>query len=356
MFNEEGVAPRGESKRGQVVRWQSSAIASVLRNPSYMGLAAYGKTEYVERPAPLRLVRGRAEVPKKAKSGQRRRASDEWIRIPVPAIVSEDLFLAAKAQLDRNRAFAQRNRGKERYLLSGLTVCACCGYGYYGRTAVDKRGTRYAYYFCGSSGRSAEKALVAVPGCRNRGVRVEQLEAHVWQSVCALLEDPARVMREWSRRTDTRCARNEHDVQRADALRVVGSHERTLKRLVDAYEAGAIDLAELKTRTESVRARLTRARDELAALEKVLAEKHAMQLVVASVAEFGQRVRKGLGKLPWEERRRVIRTVVARIEINNDDVTVVFRVPAAKSTSALAPLGSVLGNFVDCVAGVRIPA
>src|SRR5262249_12083905 len=71
-----------------------------------------------------RRSRGGAEEPK---SGQRVRSSDEWIRIAVPAIVSAELFEAAQEQLERNRKFAERNRGKYRYLLAGLTVCAKCG-------------------------------------------------------------------------------------------------------------------------------------------------------------------------------------------------------------------------------------
>jgi site-specific DNA recombinase len=104
-------------------------------------------------------------------------------------------------------------------------------------------------------------------------VRVDQLEAEVWRSVCALLEDPARVMHEWSRRADTQRANSDHDAQRRDARRLVQSHERALQRLVDAYEAGAIDLTELTTRGDRVRQRIAHARDELAALEKVLAER-----------------------------------------------------------------------------------
>jgi site-specific DNA recombinase len=83
-----------------------------------------------------------------------------------------------------------------------------------------------------------------------------------------------------------------------------------------------------------VRARIAHARDELAALEKVLAERHELQLVVARVEEFAQRLRKGLSSLSWEERRTVVRTLVARIEIADDDVTVVYRVPSAPTTSS----------------------
>jgi len=358
MLDEEGVPPRGEPKRGRTPRWHASAINQVLRNPSYMGQAAFGKTERVERAAPLRLVIGRTGVPKTAKSGQRQRPQDEWIRIAVPAIVSEDVFAAVHGQLERNRALAERNRTSGRYLLGGLTVCARCGYGYYGRkqTSRGHARERHAYYSCGASGRSPKKNVMAVGGCRNRGVRVDQLEAEVWQSVCALLQDPARVMQEWSRRADTRSARSEHDAQRADAQKLVRSHERALQRLVDAYEAGAIELAELTTRSERVRARIARARDELAVLETILAEQRELKLVVARVEDFAQRLGKGLDALPWEERRTIVRTVIARIEIAEDDVTIVYRVPTIEPTT-VPPSGGGPGtrDFVDCEHGVKTP-
>jgi site-specific DNA recombinase len=356
MLNEEGIAARGEPKRRESPCWRASAIHQVLSNPSYKGQAAFGKTESVEPAAPLRLVVGRAAVPKTAKSGQRQRSQNEWIRIAVPAIVSEELFAAAQEQLERNRALAKRNRTKGRYLLSGLTVCAKCGYGYYGRTCSSGPGRRaYAYYYCSASGRSAQSSTLAVAGCRNRSVRVDQLEAEVWKSVCVLLQDPARVMQEWSRRSDTKQARIEHDAQRADALKLVRSHERALQRLVDAYEAGAIDLAELTARTERVRARIARARDELATLEKVLAEQRELQAVVTRVEDFAQQLRKGLDKLSWQERRTIVRTMIARIEIADDEVTVVYRVPAIGPTAARPHGKPTIPAFADCVQGVNTP-
>jgi site-specific DNA recombinase len=355
MLNEERVPPRGDATRRDVPCWRPSAIRAVLHNPAYIGQAAFGKTEIVERAAPLRPVVGRAAAPKGPKTGQRTRPTQEWIRIAVAPIVSEEMFAAAQVQLERNRDFAERNR-RNRYLLAGLTVCAQCGYGYYGRTLTNHgRGTSHAYYYCGASGRGPKNHDLAGPVCRNRGVRVEQLEDEVWKSVCLLLQDPARVMQEWSRRADTKRSRSEHDAQRAEAHRLMRSHERTLQRLVDAYEAGAIDLAELTTRSERVRTRIARAQEELAALEKVLGEKRELQLVIARVEDFAQRLSKGLDALSWEERRAVVRTVVARIEIADDDVTVVYRVPAIRSATAPLGSGAEARHFVDCVQGVNTP-
>jgi hypothetical protein len=47
--------------------------------------------------------------------------------------------------------------------------------------------------------------------------------------------------------------------QRDDAARVVAAHQRGLKRL-DAYGVGAIEVEDLNTRSEAVRARIERAR------------------------------------------------------------------------------------------------
>lgn len=241
----------------------------------------------------------------------------------MPPIVSGEIFAAAHEQLARNRIFAQRNRAAGRYLLAGLVVCARCGYAFHGRTTRvphrDGKPTYNAYYFCSASVRG-KVAIAAV--CRNRSVRVDQLEPHVWQSVGALLQDPARVMNEWSRRKDSASAHAEHDAQREGALRAVRVHERSLQRLLDAYEAGAIDLADLKTRSDRVRARMVTARDDLTALEKVLAEQRELKLVITRVEEFAKRVGDGLDVLSWQERRELVRALVARIEIDQDDVTV----------------------------------
>jgi site-specific DNA recombinase len=360
MLNEQHVPPRGPAKHGHVPRWRAAAIHVVLRNPSYMGEAAFGKTENVARAAPLRLVIGRAAVSKRLKTGCQARPVEQWIRIPVPPIVSKDVFAAASVQLERNRMFAQRNRTMGRYLLAGLGVCARCGYGYYGRTEPDHRGresARYTYYFCCSSVRGNQIAATSL--CCNRPVRGDQLEAHVWQSVSSLLKDPARVMQEWSRRSDTLSAKIEHDAQREEALRAVRSHERALQRLVDGYEAGAIEVAELKTRSDRVRERMARARDELTALEKVLTERRDLQLVVGRIEEFAKRVGDGLDAISWDERRAVVRALVARVEIDNDDVTIVYRIPAVAATAAPGPPGPPVapsGGLGGCVLGARTPA
>ena len=56
---------------------------------------------------------------------------EEWIEVPVPAMVDPAVFEAAQMQLQENRQRKRESRAGPRWLLQGLTVCRRCGYAYY---------------------------------------------------------------------------------------------------------------------------------------------------------------------------------------------------------------------------------
>ena len=315
-------------------RWDRATVWGMLQNPAYMGKAAFGKTEATERGKLLRPIRGKSTTPRRPKSTYRDKPESEWVYIDVPAIVDADVFEAVKSQLERNRKLSQRNGRGQRYLLQGLTVCANCGYAFYGKTvskSAAKGGKRYAYYRCigGDSYRFAGGRI-----CQNPQVRVDQLDEHVWESVYNILKSPERLMEEWSRRGTDGGPSNEARQRRDNAARLLSAQERSLQRLVDAYEAGAIELTELKTRTTRVRARLDQARKELDEAARRLDETIELRSVITRLEDFSVRVRDGLDGLTWLERRQLIRTLVAKVEIDEDGATVVYRL---KPSAASAP-------------------
>ena len=111
-------------------RWDRSVIWAMLKNPAYVGRAAFLKTGSTDkRPAINRQARlqGRSVSRHHAKYD---RPKDEWITIAVPAIVNEGTFELAERRLADNRRFSARN-SKEPSLLMGLTACQSCGYAYY---------------------------------------------------------------------------------------------------------------------------------------------------------------------------------------------------------------------------------
>ena len=83
--------------------WDRATICAILKNPAYKGTAAYGKTRVGPyKPQRLRPLRGKPEFPKKPMTRVDTPAEDQ-IFIDVPALVSEELFAAAKEQLEENR-------------------------------------------------------------------------------------------------------------------------------------------------------------------------------------------------------------------------------------------------------------
>jgi site-specific DNA recombinase len=309
--------------------WDRSVVWAILRNPAYAGQAAYGKTESVERRQLLRPIRNKNVVPRRAKSTCRDKPPEEWVSIPVPPIVSADTFAAAHEQLERNRRLAARNARGQLYLLQGLVVCGCCGYAFYGKrvspAAAKGKPRRYAYYRCvGSDAYRFDGGRV----CHNPQVRVDQLDGFVWDSVRRILQDPRQVVEEWTRRGSEDGTIAEMRTQRDDTTRMVVNQEQVLRRLRDAYEAGAIELDDLVARSERVRARLVRAREELGQAEKQLAQTVEITGIVGRLTDFSAHVQAGLDRLDWQQRRQIIRTLVSRVEIGEEGATVVYRVPA----------------------------
>src|SRR3954447_611663 len=121
----------------------------VLRRP--LELTVYAGTAYVNR---YRLV-----PPKKPRrdrgprcheaSCRQLKPREQWIAIPVPALVDADTWDRAQAQLARNAALSFRNNSKYSYLLRCLLTCRICGLAMYGvtRPATATKPERQ-YYQC----------------------------------------------------------------------------------------------------------------------------------------------------------------------------------------------------------------
>lgn len=319
-LTEHGVpTPRGGEK------WSPSTVFNILGNPAYMGKAKYMRRAVAERQQGRRPPCDRPPIPRRSRSSSRKRPPEEHITIPVPPVVSEEVFLAAQDQLQRNKKLCGRNARKEAYLLQGLTVCGRCGYAFCGRASTSKLkdgSTRVlAYYACGGH------YGPAVGGCENRPIRADLLEVEVWKSVREVLEDPARVLDEWSSRTTADGTVAELRERHEKALEREASLDRSVSRLVDAYEAGVIELDDLTKRRVRLRTLGERAREETANAAARLKETIDLTEIVSTLEGFRGRLATGLDSADWQQKRRIVRCLVERIEILDNVVHVVFRVP-----------------------------
>ena len=335
--------------------WDRTTVWGILKNPAYLGAAKYGKTRIGPRRSRPRPQRNSAEQPRRAYSVYE--SEDGGIAIAVPALVDEGLFEAVAEQLAENRRRARQRRRGARYLLQGLLVCKQCGYALYGKpvspAAAKGKKRRYAYYRC--IGMDAYR-FGGQRVCWNKQVRTDVLEEAVWTDVCALLNDPAKVAQEYERRL--RGKSNRSRGQRGESLaKLIQKVKRGIARLIDAYAEGLLDKQEFEPRIRSAKERL--AKLEAAAQEQVdeQAQQQELRLVIGHLQEFAERVESNLEKADWSTRREIIRALVRRVEVDKEEIRVVYRVSPVPFVES--PEGGILpdcGRGDLAPAGQRVPA
>ena len=125
-LNKRGVSTSsGRSLRERSVVW------AMLRNPAYKGRACFGKARSAPRQR-VRPLRGSDGFSGRNSVGHERPRED-WIEIPLPAIVSEETFALAEERLQQNKAFSKR-RTRTPSISQGLVACGKCGFSLYRRS------------------------------------------------------------------------------------------------------------------------------------------------------------------------------------------------------------------------------
>lgn len=316
-LNERGVPTRKGNSR-----WERSTIWAMLRNPAYRGRACFGKTQPAARQRPAtRAIRQRGG-PSPRSSAHRERPREQWIEIPVPALVSDDTFALAQQRLASNKQLSPR-RTRTPSLLQGLVHCRQCGYALY-RTSTRTRARKIYYYRClGSDAwRYAGKAR-----CDQRPIRLDLLEHTVWVQVLRLLEEPALIERELERRLQA--ARETAPVKRQQAslTRELAKIRKGMDRLLTAYQEELLSLEELRRRMPGLRQREKDVEGELQALEAQRVEQSAYLRLAQTLSAFLQRLRSNAETLNVEERQRITRLLVKEVVVGTDSITIRHSIP-----------------------------
>jgi site-specific DNA recombinase len=321
------LAEAGHRTRTGLVRWDPTTVWGMLRNPAYIGQATFGRWHFAPAQPRLRPIRGRP-WPSPRANARVPAAQEEWIAVPVPALIEPALFEAAQLQLEENRRHKREGRRRPGWLLQGLVVCRRCGYAFYGKMARGRasggRTAEYGYYRClGTDGHR----FGGVAPCDNRSVRSDCLELAVWDEVRALLEDPQRLAAEYRRRLAELHHGGDDREQAAVLDRQIEGLRRGMGRLIDSYVEGVIDRDAFQPRIAGLKERLARMTAQRQVLVEAAEAERSLALVVGRVEDFAAKVHRRLEELDWQGTREIIRSLVRRIEIDGDAVEVVFRVP-----------------------------
>jgi site-specific DNA recombinase len=297
-------------------RWNPATIGGMIKNSAYRGQAAYGKSRLVERRR-LRPGRGHPEVPKTPLVQQRQPASEQ-ILIPVPALVDADLFAAAQKRVAENRRALRERLTGASHFLQGLAVCRLCGYAICGQGGTKNR----FYYRClGRDGyRFCGRRI-----CNNRPQRTEDLDTAVWKDVCQLLSEPDRLREEFERRQQSSVS--DHPAQSERLRTAMSKTKQSIGRLIDVYTAGLVETSEFEPRIQRLKERLAKLDAERHQLAQEIREHDELRLVYSRFEDFADQINQSLPQADWKQRRELLRALVKRVEVDNETLRIVYKVP-----------------------------
>ncbi len=314
--------------RRRVTRWERSVVWAILRNPAYKGTACFNKTQVGPRQKVTRPFRLTGRTVHGEKSCGHERPRDEWIEIPVPAIVSEETFALAAERLADNKRFAPR-RTIEPSIVQGLVSCRKCGYAL-SRTSTRTSARKIHYYRC--LGSDAWRHLGGAV-CDSRPIRQDLLDQIVWQEVIRLIEDPALIQAELDRRLDAARAA-EPTKRRQEALeRELTRIGKSMERLLTAYQEDLVSLDELRRRMPELRAREQSMHIELQAIVDQAADRMSLLRLAETLTAFLQRLRASAESLDITERQKIVRLLVKEVLVDNDAIMIRHSIPSHPRTS-----------------------
>lgn len=292
-------------------RWRASTVWSIVRDETYTGTYYYRKVDYSEAAQTSRVADG--QPPKKAW-----RPREEWVAIPVPAIVDRAVWERAQAQLAANAKFSPRHNTRWQYLLRGLMVCGRCGHHYVGTVSNGRR-----YYRCGHYD---PVRVGAQEVCRARWVRADAAEQAVWEAVAGLLRDPQLLAAEYRRRLGE-AAPNPEESEAGRLTQELHRLQRQEERLLDAYQAEALSLEALKARMAELAGKRQALQQRLRVLEQLRQSRERVARALATVEVFRQKVAEGLESLDFSGRQKLLRLLVERIVVEEEGLRAEVVVP-----------------------------
>ena len=339
----------GERTRtGQTV-WDRRVVWGLLKHPASQGAAALGKTRLEPLRPRRRAQRHRPVQPRRAVS-VRDVPPEDWSTLPVPALVEPAVCAAVQEQWQEHTRHARhQSRRGALSLLPGLRQGQHWGYAFDGKRLSPR--ARKGQPRASASDRCLGTDAYRFGGerlCQHTQVRTDLLDLAVGQEVCPLLAHPARLAEDYRRRLQP-----ETHAKRPSRATVEG-HRRQgrqgIARLIDSEAESLIDQHEFEPRMTRLRQRLARLEEQRPALAEEAARPGALPLMIGRLEDGTAKRHSGLEGADGASQRDLIRALVKRGEVAQNDVNIVFRIdPYPGDNDPEKKVGNFVGGEVSPV-------
>ena len=264
--------------------WNRKTVLRALERKTYYGVIEYKENEYQGQHEP---------------------------------IISKELFDICQKKHRANKKIYDEQMAGSNYnsCLSGLLVCARCGANFSKNTKhssyKDKKIT-YHYYVCNSKIKK-NPSRVKDPNCKNKTWRMEQLDELIFGEIKKLSLDPNYIAQlKPKKRKDDRPELIEKRIEEI---------EQQLSRLMELYSIDGISLESLQKKITELNTNKLRLEQEktriLLEQERNLSKEDAFKLINSFDAV--------LERNSMAEIRNILQTLIEKIEIDGDDITIYWK-------------------------------
>jgi site-specific DNA recombinase len=287
-----------------------------LRDPRYKGEGFYNRTGAVDAHRPKGTHGFKDQRPGNRRSC-RVRPREDWIPVAVPVMSDPETGDLAQEQLQRNRQRATRHNTRHAYLLRGLAMCGQCG-----RRMIGSWQPTGGRSVC-----SARSPRFAPHHCQGRSVMAAPLDERVWEYVKGLLADPALLRLRYAEGYADPAVQDQDEQERERIERKLEAQQREIQRLIDAYPASVIDLADLAQRRQRVEAHGHHVRERLQELQWHRTHREHEVRLLQGVEAFCASLHQALADPTFAVKQQVLQLVVDRIVVEEEQIVVHHIIP-----------------------------
>jgi site-specific DNA recombinase len=304
-----GILTRGD-KAGHVYKkhgrgvWAAATVRAILKNETYTGTWYFGKTKMIEDGKQRKLK------PKCGLGKQVPRDKDEWIGVPVPAIIDKEAYRLVMKKVKKNIEQAKRNT-KHKYLFGRRLRCAKCNYTYKGRTSRQKQ-----YYYCGGTEQKPVKL------CDARPFKGKDVDRVIWEWLVSLIKDPRAVMEGLQDSKNDAAQENKILIDRLGMIEgQIEGQDIQLSKLLDLYLSGDFPKDVLNERKARLEKNLANLRKEHQDLTATLEDIALTDRQVDEIQEYCDSIRDRLDTASFDEKRQLIDLfdVHGKLAIENEE-------------------------------------
>ena len=244
-----------------------------------------------------------------------------------PAIISEESFRAANAELDRPKV--RTGRAKHEYLMRNHAYCAICGKPLVGHCLSR----RFRYYQCSSARPCENHGKV----CRARYVRADALEAKVWNEIRKVLSDPGAILTEIQSQLaeandNTNMDSIDSEIQELEKR--LGSYEQRRKNLLEALELGEFRKDEVLDRLNNLKCLRHADEAKLNDLFRMKGNLTSLANAEIKLGELYDRVIESLQSCTYELKRLALDALDIKVYASTEHVEIQGVIPLELLTTA----------------------